>query len=92
MAKITTKFLKELRLADTVSKKRDGSGNYIFRTGFYYRMGKSAQWLADRVSTNLTEHGIDHEIVDKGEKFVAFRGGDSVAQGSHFWAIINIKE
>lgn len=47
---------------------------------------------ARKVSTTLTKANIPFEIVDSGEKYVPFRGGDTVAQGSHWYVEVKIKE
>lgn len=88
-------LLQELKKnvnADTIGRKRDGSGNYLFRKGFYYRFGTDAQKYAKQVSFDLCEMNQDHDIVDYGEKYTAFRGGASVANQSHFWVVVKMKE
>lgn len=93
MKKVTTKFLKEnILAADVISKKRDGSGNFIFRKSFYYKFGNNKHTFADKISGELTEMGIKHEVIDKGEKYVVFRGGSSVAQGSHWWVTVKVNQ
>ena len=90
MAK-TPSLLSTLRnemLADTVSKNK--AGNYVFRKGYFYTHGSSEDTLADRVSKALLRMGVEHTIVNKGNKWVPFKGGHTTAQGSHFWVEISI--
>jgi len=50
-----------------------------------FTMGGSALKWEGRVNAALTKAGVTFEIVEVKEKYVAFRGGDKVRQGSH-WA------
>lgn len=93
MKKITTKYLKDnITGYSTVSKTRDKTGNFIFRKGFFYCFGQDQHSFADSITNQLSKLNIEHEVVDKGEKFVTFRGGDSVAQGSHWWVTVKINK
>ena len=80
-----TKEIGELIGADTISKKGDV---YTARWGFFYTNGQSATGKANTVSRRVR----GALIVDAGEKWKAFRGGDSVARGSHFWVQFRIDE
>lgn len=91
--KITAKYLKDLSKdnridAETITAMRDKTGNIKFRKGFFYRMGLNSAMYAEKISDDLTERGLHHEVVDKGEHYVSFKGGDSVAQGSHFYVVL----
>jgi len=68
---------------DTFGKKRNG--NYIVRNEFYYRMGRSAEKIAE----SLKDKFSDINIVDMGENWKSFRGGASVANSSHFYVEFN---
>lgn len=72
-------------VADTVSRSK---GEIVVRRGFFYKMGQDSQKFADRVNAALEKAGLSERVVECGEKYVAFRGGQTVAQGSHFWAIV----
>ena len=75
--------------ADTVGKKKNG--NIIARREFFYRHGGTAESFAEKISSMLTEAGVNYIIVDKGEHWTAFRGGASVANQSHWWVEIAIE-
>ena len=75
---------------DSISKNK--SGNIVFRDSFFYRFGYDKEKFTSKVSTTLTKANIPFEIVDSGEKYVPFRGGDTVAQGSHWYVEVKIKE
>jgi hypothetical protein len=60
-------------------------GLITVRKSFFYTMGGSALKWEGRVNAALTKAGVTFEIVEVKEKYVAFRGGDTVRQGSH-WA------
>lgn len=70
--------IKNLLCVDTVSRK---DGVITVRKGFYYKMGKSSQDMVNKVKERLP----NAEILDSGEHGAAFRGGASVAQGSHWY-------
>lgn len=73
-------------LADSVSKRRDGS--IVIRRGFYYRHGSDAESFRIAVCKRLNEAGFNYSIKDYGEKWAAFRGGASLASQSHWWVEI----
>lgn len=88
-------MIKRLRMAllgtvDTIGKNR--KGEIVFRRGFFYRHGNTGEKFAERISSKLNELEIKHTVVDSGEIWKPFRGGASVAQGSHFYAIVKIDE
>ncbi len=92
MKKITTAFLRDNIMCDSIGKKRDGSGHFVFRRGYFYRHGIDQHKFAKRISFELSELGIDHKIVDCGDHWAPFRGGASIAQSSHFWVQVEIIE
>jgi hypothetical protein len=69
---------------DTLSKNK--KGNYVIRQGFYYRNGRSQHIMEEKLKDKFP----NVEVIDKGEKFVDFRGGDNIEQGSHFWVEFKI--
>lgn len=69
-------------VADTVGRSK---GDIIARRGFYYKHGQTAYSFAERVNEALEKAGCAERVISCGEKFVPFRGGHTVAQGSHFW-------
>ena len=91
MKKLTGPYLADRVICDQVGKLRDGSGNFRFRTGYYYRHGQDASTHASYISKQLSDLNLDHEVVDKGDHWAPFRGGSSVAQGSHFWVVVKFK-
>ncbi len=85
--KITKRSLAEAGVfCDTLGKNK--AGNYVLRRGFFYRHGCSA----GKIANELKEKFPEVEIVDKGEHWTEFRGGQSVRQGSHWWVEFKIKE
>lgn len=72
-----------LGVADTVGKKKDGT--FMVRRGYFYRNGMDAERFRDVVVKSLESHGFSCQVVDHGDHWAAFRGGSTVAQGSHFW-------
>lgn len=77
------KTIKEKLSADTYSRKGDV---ITVRVGFFYTMGKSTQTLIVKVLNAFPTA----TIVDSGEHWALFRGGDSVARGSHWFVKFTI--
>ncbi len=72
-------------VADTVGKSK---GDVVVRKSFFYMMGQSSEKFAARVNAALEKAGLPQRVVRHGSKYATFRGGQTVAQGSHFWAVI----
>lgn len=81
--KISMSSIKEKLSADTYSRNGDV---ITVRMGFFYSMGKSTQTFVDAVLQAFPSA----TIIDSGERWVAFRGGDTVAQGSHWYVKFTI--
>lgn len=73
--------LEKLRGAGADTLSRNKAGNYVARKSFFYTHGQTAEGFADKIKAVYP----NAEIVDKGSQWKAFKGGASVAQGSHFW-------
>jgi len=82
--------LKELCVADTVGKRRDGS--IILRKGFFYRHGCTAEMYGQGVLTACERIGVKVQLLEVGEHYAAFRGGASVANSSHWYVVIKEAE
>lgn len=83
--------MKEVRdalagIADTVGRNK--AGELIVRRGFFYSNGMTSEKFSQHVQAALKAAGSSYLVLDHGKKVAAFRGGQSVAQGSHFWAIV----
>lgn len=74
-------------LADSVSKRRDGS--IVIRRGFYYRHGVDAESYRIEVCKVLNKcDGMPYALKDWGEHWTTFRGGASIANSSHWFVEI----
>jgi len=82
--KLTKKQLEGVPF-HTLSK--NSKGNYVIRQGFFYKQGRSAELLAEKLKEKIPTA----EIVNKGEIYKPFRGGQTVAQESHFFVEFCIK-
>jgi hypothetical protein len=63
---------------DMLSKNRNG--NYVLRKGFFYTHGNSSDKIAEKIVSKFPKI----KIVDTWDKWVAFKGGHTLKQGSHF--------
>lgn len=91
MAKVTLmKLVRDAVSADGISKNK--AGNFMFRKGYFYRMGDGCDKFAARVTAALTAAGIAHTLVDTGDHWAAFRGGAPLAKSSHFYVEVKIDE
>jgi len=70
---------------------RNKLGQIVLRKGFFYRMGMDSQKLAEQVQAKLDAAGVKLKVVDRGEQWRPFRGGASVAQGSHWYVILEAR-
>lgn len=84
MKKITANSLRDITFADSVGRNKQG--NFVFREGYFYRHGRTAEGFASAVAAKLKAEGIDAELVDSGDHWASFRGGASLRTSSHFWA------
>ena len=76
--------IKNLLDADSISKRGD---IITIRKGYFYRMGQSTQSFIDKVIKAFP----NAEIIDSGDHYASFRGGSSIAQGSHWFVKFIIK-
>ena len=85
MAQVSVKEVKDLLFGtcDTVGRNKDG--NIVIRRGYFYRNGMDSQKFAARVMEKL---GDAVTLVECGDHWAPFRGGASVARGSHFYAVV----
>ena len=72
-------------VADTVGRSK---GDVVVRRGFFYKMGQNSEKFAAKVDAALEQAGLPQRVVCHGTRDAAFRGGQTVAQGSHFWAVV----
>ena len=91
--KITKQFLEESIIgADQIVCRKDGT--YLFRQGFYYTHGKTANNYAASIKKQLEELLKDLPfkvmVVDSGEIWKPFRGDASVAASSHWFVQVSI--
>lgn len=74
-------------LADSVSKRRDGS--IVIRRGFYYRHGQDAESFKIAICKVLNKSDdMPYSIKDYGEHWTTFRGGAPLARQSHWFVEI----
>jgi len=80
----TKKYLQENVIVDEVSKNK--AGNFIFREGFFYTHGRTANSHADSIQKQLTDLGFKNfKFVDTGEHWREFKGGASLRTQSHWY-------
>jgi hypothetical protein len=61
-------------------------GHYTIRKGYFYHHGQDSGTWAKDAEDKMQKAGHKVKLVDHGDHFAAFRGGDSVKKGSHFYA------
>lgn len=76
-------------LADAFNKTKTGS--FVTRRSFFYRHGGDKEAFAAKVGQALALAGIEYEIIYTWEKLVPFRGGQSIAAGSHWGCEFKLK-
>lgn len=65
-------------------------GVYTYRVGFFFTNGYDHRKVRDSLTENLSKAGIDAVVIDSGEQWKPFRGGDTLKQGSHWWVKFQI--
>lgn len=87
----TTKQIRDAlsTIVDTVGKNK--AGNFVVRRGFFYTGGVTADKVKQGVTGALQKAGMTVEVVDHGEVWKSFRGGATVAQGSHWYVEFKVK-
>ena len=88
---LTTR-LKDTVPCSTIGKKRDGSGDIIFRDEYYYRQGRTPESFAVAVEKRMTKMGLIFTRTDCGDNWAPFSGGASTANSSHFWATYQVAD
>jgi len=69
---------------------RDKNGNYVFRRGYFYRMGKDHEGHTKSVISALDKLGLKHTVVDHGDKWAPFRGSAPTSKSSHFYTVVKL--
>jgi hypothetical protein len=89
---ITVKEVKEAlgHSVDQVTRLRDGS--IIGRKGYFYRQSQTCETFMLAASEKLNRAGLSFEVTDYYDHWAPFRGGDSIAKGSHFAVVFKSKE
>ncbi len=72
--------------ADTIGRNK--LGHIVLRRGFFYTHDMSADKFADACVKRLAGAGITARVRDIDQVWRPFRGGATVAQGSHFLAVL----
>lgn len=65
-------------------------GVYTYRVGFFYTFGRDHRKVRDDLVAAFNKANIDAVILDSGEQWKPFRGGDTLKQGSHWWVKFQI--
>jgi hypothetical protein len=85
---VTVKEIRALLGSDVDSIGRTKEGAVIVRKGFFYRNGMDSYKFAKQINDKLVAANITAKVVQDGEKYAAFRGSATVAQSSHWYAVI----
>ncbi len=88
ISKSTLDLIKQNIYCSQISKNK--LGNLIFRKGYFYRMGHSAESFSETISKSLNDLNLKFQIVSKGDIFKPFKGGASVKSQSHFFVEVSI--
>ena len=84
--------LREVLGTDNPEALTKYRGIYTYRVGFFYTHGCNHHMVRDSLISSLKKAGINYRIIDSGEQWKAFRGGDTLKQGSHWWVKFSIIE
>lgn len=83
-------FRQQIRatLAGTFDSVSFRDGKWTVRESFFYKHGRTAERVV-RTVQRLVPSAI---VLDSGEVFKAFSGGQSVARGSHFYVVFTVAD
>ena len=86
--------MKGSDIHEIVGGEKDSKHKGIFtaRFGYFYRNGRTAESTHDTVVKWLNEAGINHTIVDYGDHWAPFQGGDPIEKSSHFYVKFTVEE
>lgn len=84
----TLKTIKENVCADQISRMKDGS--IMFRNGYFYTHGRTAEKFRDAVVAALTKANVQHTVVDYGDHWTPFNGRATLARSSHFYVQVRV--
>ena len=87
---LSLKKLKNHIMADTISKVKCEENTFVFRKGFFYRHGETAQNFANCILSQISNLGYIGIILNVNEFWKPFKGGASIRNQSHFMAKIKI--
>jgi len=76
--------------ADSIGKRKDG--RFVFRRGFFFRLGIDAAIFKSEIMHQIASAGLQGHCVDHGEVIKAFSGGASLANSSHWFVIVEIAQ
>ena len=84
--------LREILGIDNPEALTKYRGVYTYRVGFFYTHGRDHRKIRDEVVASMNKAGIAERfrIIDSGEQWKPFRGGDTLKQGSHWWVKFQI--
>jgi len=91
-------ILRDSITCDSIGK--DKEGNVVFRQGFLYTHGNTAEKFRDRITHAIgllqkvsgDQHIPLFELVDYGCHYASFRGGASIANYSHWYVKVKFQE
>ena len=78
------KDLKEKVACSMISKKRNG--NILFRQGFFYTNGGTANMFESKITNRLNDLGAEYVVIESYETWKPFKGGASITNQSH-WGV-----
>ena len=84
---ITLPQLKDVIIADSVSKTEDG--NFIARKSYFYQHEKGGGTLERSVSRDLNKAGIKHTIIKSGEQRKS--KDNTLKKITHWWVEFSVK-
>lgn len=73
-------------VADSIGRRKDGA--IVVRRSFFYRHGMDSNKFREVISQALVNANIPFSTIETDEIWKPFRGGASVAQNSHWLAVI----
>lgn len=66
-------------------------GVFTYRMGYYWRPSILPEDKANYLKDKLTKLNFKVTIIDSGDHFAAFRGGENTKKNSHYWIKMKVE-
>lgn len=92
MAMSVSKLLEILEISPEPGVLSKSKGVFTYRRGFFYTHGVTPSKVQESLETRLTAANLKFTMIENGEIWKPFRGGDPLAKSSHWFVKFTIED